>query len=151
MTVYFDPWPSTLAQKTVHYRPWPSTFTLLDRPLWTRLHKGTVFVRKFPFWDKTTCSEALTVRVNVVRLSLWGSMCINLSQKTVHLDPWPPTLTKKDRLSSFLTVYLFVHFGPDSIKVPFLSESSRFGIKLHVVRVNVHRFIPKDRPFRPSI
>ena len=25
MTVYFNPWPSTLAQKTVHYRPGPST------------------------------------------------------------------------------------------------------------------------------
>ena len=51
MTVYFDSWPATLAQKTVHYRPGPftldqmtvqfgskpSTFTLLDRPLWTRL------------------------------------------------------------------------------------------------------------------
>ena len=43
MTDYFDPWPSTLIQKTVHYRPgpstfaWPSTFTLSDRPLWTWL------------------------------------------------------------------------------------------------------------------
>ena len=54
ITVYFDPWQSTLTQKTVHYRPlwlkWPSTFTLLDRPLWTWLLIFITFY--FDFWTK---------------------------------------------------------------------------------------------------
>ena len=75
MTVYFDPWPSTLAQKTVHYRPGPST-----------LAQMTVQFGSKPFTFGQTVHFRVTVhRTRLVRIAFYLFILIKIRSKRLKM------------------------------------------------------------------
>ena len=112
MSVYFNPWPSTLTQKTVEYRPGPSslaqmtvqygsrpstfarpsTFTLLDCPLWTRL-KSTI-----QFWNSVFLAVAfyfIRKYIQLIRNTSKKSESALLNGKSGHQTAYQSTVSTR--------------------------------------------------------
>ena len=128
MTVYFDPWPSSLALKTVYYHPVPSTLAQMTVQFGSRPYSfgqtGHFKHRPLlPFWTRLSCIWAKNIEKWILKIqpdilqwpmhSYWKRSCVQDSSSCHSNKSSKFSNRRLDRhlVASFKLLYLDVYYS----------------------------------------